>query len=143
MKVKLIDKGMPVPKYETEKSAGFDLYARENISIFPGTNELVPLNAVIEAPEGYFLMLLPRSSLFNKKGLILANSAGVIDGDYCGPHDEIRANLINNTEEPVIIERGERICQLLILPILTPEIEIVDEMNSKDRHGFGSTGGYK
>jgi len=85
--------------------------------------------------------LFPRSSLFSKYNLIMTNSVGVIDASYRGPNDEVKAALYNMGNEPVIIPRGERICQLVCLTYITPMIIIVDETSSiESRGGFGSTG---
>lgn len=139
MRIKKIDKELDDIGYQTEKSAGIDLYSRIDTIIPANSAKLIPLNVVVETEEGCMTALLPRSSLFKKKGLILANSVGVIDRDYCGDNDEIMAMLLNMSIEPVSISKNERICQMIVIQIKTPEIEFVDSMDNEDRGGFGST----
>ena len=86
------------------------------------------------------MLLFARSSLPLKKGLIVANSVGVIDQDYCGENDEIGLQVINFTKKNVIVDKGERIAQGLIVPIEAVTMKEVKKMTSKSRGGFGSTG---
>ena len=139
MKIKLFDTNLPVPQYQTEGSVAFDLYARESVTIAPHTVEKVPLNIAVELPPGHWALLAPRSSL-HKKGVNLANGIGVGDADFCGDHDEYQAALLNFTNEPKTIERGERIVQMIILPYTRVELEVVEHLGNADRGGFGSTG---
>lgn len=127
-------------KYQTEGSVGIDLASREDIVIPAGTVKLVPLGVIVETPEDCMTALLPRSSLFKKKSLVLANSVGVIDRDYNGPQDEIMAQLYNMSDSEVIISKNERICQIILVNVSTPEIVLVDEVSGSSRGGFGSTG---
>lgn len=138
LRVKLFDLSLPVPAYQTKGAAGFDLYAREKTTIPAGKVVLVPLNIAIELPTGHWALLAARSSL-HKKGLILANGIGVGDEDYCGDNDEYRAALWNHSDQDVTVEQGERIVQMLILPALRPQIEVVEHLGNADRGGFGST----
>lgn len=158
--VKRLDKELPMPKYATEGSVGLDLVARETVvfeTLFVA--KLVPLNIIVKTPDKYATLLLPRSSLFKKKGLILVNSVGVIDRDYCGNEDEIKAFMMycpstnihgkrdDNNERALlpcgVIERGEVVCQLLFTRIDNDfDIVEVDDMGTKSRGGYGSTGGY-
>ncbi len=139
MKIKYIDKNLPKVNYETTGSVGIDVYSREDITISPNKFAFVPLNVVVETPKGYMTALLPRSSLFKKKGLILANSVGVIDVDYSGDNDEIMACLYNMADHDVQIVKSERICQLILVQVGKVELEEVDSMNNENRGGFGST----
>lgn len=138
MKIKLIDKNFHSPIFKTSGSVGLDLYSRETILIFPNEMALIPLNVVIECEEPYFAGLLPRSSLYKKKNLILANSLGVIDRDYCGENDEIKAQLINIGDTPIEIKAGEDIMQLVFFNVTKPNLEIVENMQNQDRGGFSS-----
>lgn len=139
--IKRIDKTLPIPHYHTDGSVAFDLYARIDKIIYPRSFELVPLNVVIKVPLEYALILKTRSSLY-KRGLLL--SGGVIDQDYYGPNDEVKALLYNiNETEPVEIKKGERIVQGLFIKIgkvfTWKEVDDSD-LKEKDRNGFGSTG---
>ena len=138
LKMKRFDNELPLPAYQTPGSVGLDLYARESCVINPGKVVLVPMNVAIELPPNCWAMLAARSSL-HKKGLQLINGIGVGDADYCGDNDEYRAALFNFTSEPVTVERGDRLVQMLILPYERVEIEPVDHLGNADRGGFGST----
>lgn len=141
MKVKRIDKSLPLPKYATKGSVGLDTYVREERVVLPYSWETIPLNLVIQAPEDAFIGVLPRSSTFKKTGLLLANSLGVVDRDYCGPEDEILALVYNTTDKKVYVHQGDRLFQLLVINCETPEIEEVDgDLQDYSRNGFGSTG---
>ena len=142
MKVKItrVDKSFPLPKYETNGSVAFDLYSRIDEVIEPQTMKILPSNLIIEVPAGYALVLAARSSLAKKKNLVLRNGIGVIDEDYHGPQDEIGLLLYNISEDPVKVEKGERLAQGLILPIDRAEWEEVDSITKSSRGGFCSTG---
>ena len=142
MKIKItrVDKTLPLPKYETSGSVAFDLYSRIDEVIEPQTMKILPSNLIIEVPAGYALVLAARSSLAKKKNLVLRNGIGVIDEDYHGPQDEIGLLLYNISEDPVKVEKGERLAQGLILPIDRAEWEEVDSITKSSRGGFGSTG---
>ena len=142
MKIKItrVDKSLPLPKYETSGSVAFDLYSRVDEVIEPKSMKILPSNLIIEVPAGYALVLAARSSLAKKKNLVLRNGIGVIDEDYHGPQDEIGLLLYNISEDPVNIEKGERLAQGLILPIDRAEWEEVDSIAKSSRGGFGSTG---
>lgn len=100
---------------------------------------MVPLNIALELPKNHWVLMSARSSL-HKRGLMMANGIGVGDEDYCGDNDEYRAALLNYTKEPVTIERGERIVQMIVMQREPVEVEIVEKLEGKDRGGFGSTG---
>jgi dUTP pyrophosphatase len=139
IKIKRFDKELPLPTRQTAGAAAFDLTAREAVTIQPGTVGYVPLNIAVETPPGYFMLLAARSST-QKKGLMKANGIGIIDPDYSGNADEVRASYYNFTDHPVIVEKGERIAQAIFLPVLAFAWEEVDELVNKDRGGFGTTG---
>ena len=139
IRIKRIDKSLPLPEYQTEGSVGFDIYSREDVVIKPNERLAVPSNLIIEVPSGYALIIAARSSL-SKKGLRLSNGIGVVDQDFHGPKDEFGILLNNFTDAPVSIKRGDRIAQGLIMPIERAECEEVNEIKKDSRGGFGSTG---
>lgn len=139
VKIKRFDKTLPLPEYKSSGAAAFDLYAREETTVFAGRVVLVPLNIAIELPTGYWALLSARSSL-HKMGLSLANGIGVGDEDYCGDNDEYKAALFNFTDKSVTVKKGERIVQMMILEREKAVLKEVDSLRNKDRGGYGSTG---
>ena len=139
IKIKRFDQELPLPQYQTAGAVGLDLVARTELIIAPQTVGLVPLNIALALPTGYFAQLVARSSL-QKRGLWLANGVGVIDTDYCGDEDEIRAPLFNFSSVSVTVTRGERLAQLLILSTPSIEWREVERLGGSSRGGFGSTG---
>ncbi len=138
--VQRVDPTLPLPPYATTGAVGFDLVTRETTVIPPGAIGLVPGNVIVKVPRGYALLVVPRSSLPRKKGLICPHSLGVIDQDYHGPKDEIFVQVKNVTDQPVTVERGERIAQGLFVKVETAEWMEVDGHGAETRGGFGSTG---
>ncbi len=138
--VKRIDKTLPLPEYQTAGSVGFDLYARIAVEIKPQEIAIVPANLVVKVPSGYMLALISRSSTPRKKGLLKPHAIGVIDQDYCGENDELGIQVYNFTDQTVIVDRGERIAQAVVIPVQKVEFSEVENMNTIDRGGFGSTG---
>lgn len=138
VKIKRIDKRLPLPEYQTTGAVAFDLYSRLDTVVKPKTLERLPTNVIIAIPDGYMLEIKDRSSTLKKKGLLV--STGYIDNDYCGEADEILLQVYNITENDVVIERGERIGQGVFIKVDKSEWEEVDEMINKSRGGFGSTG---
>ena len=139
IKIKRFDKDIPLPKHETEGAAAFDLRAREAVEIPPGQVGYVPLNIAVETPPGYFLLIAARSST-HKKGLMKANSIGIVDPDFSGDGDEIKSAYYNFSDQTVLIEKGERIAQGVFIPIFKCDWEEVEKMQNKTRGGIGSTG---
>jgi dUTP pyrophosphatase len=139
IKIKRFDKNLPLPAHQTEGAAAFDLAAREAVTIAPGTIGYVPLNVAVETPPDHFLLIAARSGT-HKKGIMMANGIGIIDPDYSGNDDEIKAVYFNFSNAPVEIEKGERIAQGTFVKISHPEWNEVDEMQNKTRGGFGTTG---
>jgi dUTP pyrophosphatase len=119
---------------------GFDLVTRETTVIEPGAIGLVPGNVIVAVPEGTLLMITPRSSLPRRRKLICPHSVGIIDHDYHGEKDEILVQVQNIGNEPVTVERGERIAQGIFLRIEKAEWEEVSSHGKPTRGGFGSTG---
>lgn len=145
MKVKIqrLDNSLPLPIYETSGSVGFDLLAREDCTVEPGTIALIPGNIIVECPQGYMLAIASRSSTPRKKGLTMPHGFGVIDTDYCGPEDEIKIQVYNFTEEAVTVHKGDKIAQGLFVRVDTFEFEEVEQIKKESRGGFGSTGGHQ
>ena len=130
---------VPMPKYETLGSVGFDFVIVEDDVIEPGEFKVIPTGLVVCVPDGYMLMIASRSSLPKRKGLMLPNSVGIIDKDYCGPEDELKLQLYNFTEKPVEIKKGERLCQGVFVRVDRFEWE-EGSADGPSRGGFGSTG---
>ena len=139
VKIKRIDKSLPLPTYQTAGSVGFDIYSREDVEINSHEIALIPGNIIVETPPGFMLLVALRSSTPRKKGLIKPHGIGVIDNDYCGEGDEIKVQVYNNTDHLVKVEKGERIAQGIFVKIDKFDWEEVDMMG-KTRGGFGSTG---
>ncbi len=136
-------KGLALPKYETNGSAGMDLVAAleegETISVAPGERRLVPTGLRIALPDGYEAQVRPRSGLALKRGITLLNTPGTIDSDYRG---EIGLILINHGQETFQITRGERLAQLVIARFAQAQWLKTDDLDDTSRGagGFGSTG---
>jgi dUTP pyrophosphatase len=135
MKVKL-DDGAFVPTRAHDLDAGLDLYAMESALILPNSSHLFDTGVHMAIPAGYVGMIKSKSGLNVKFGV---TSEGVIDAGYTG---SMVVKLFNHGYNSVTIQRGQKISQLVILPIITPELELVDELESTERgnNGFGSTG---
>ena len=140
LKIKRIDKTLPIPTYQTPGSVAFDLYSRITIDIPPQIPTIIPTNIIVKIPKGYFLMLASRSSLPLKKHLMVSNSIGVIDQDYCGDKDEIGIQVINFSNHFVNVERGERIAQAILVKIgIVDQFIEEKQLAAKSRGGWGST----
>lgn len=135
-----IDPSLPLPSYQTAGAVGFDILTRETTVVEPGSIALIPGNIIVKVPEGYALLIVPRSSMPRKKGLVCPHSLGVIDCDYHGENDEILVQVKNVTDKPVTVERGERIAQGLFVNVEKAEWEEVESHGAESRGGFGSTG---
>ena len=131
---------VPLPVYQTPESAGFDLAASEDTTIAPGQVALVPTGLVIEVPHGHFLGVFARSSTPLKRGLMVANGVGVVDPDYSGPDDEVKNEVINFTQAPVHVKKGDRIAQGLFIPVTQARWVEADTIRAESRGGFGATG---
>lgn len=143
VKIKRIDESLPLPKYETTGSVGFDIFAREDIFIPPKNTAMIPSNLIVEVPQNYMLIIASRSSTPTKKGLLPPHGFGIIDHDYCGPEDEIRVLVYNFTEASVSVKKGEKIAQGVFVRIDKFEWEEITKIERQSRGGFGSTGGYQ
>ena len=125
--------------YAHEGDAGLDIAANETVTLEPGERKLVGTGVRIAVPKGYVGLLFPRSGNAAKKGLTLANSVGVIDSGYRG---EVKGIMVNLGSDPVTINSGERIMQLVLVPFLSAVVTPVLELDETERgeNGFGSTG---
>ena len=146
VKIKFLDnnKERKLPFYATEGSAGMDLTAciEEDIVLKPLERKLIPTGIAIKLPSAdYGAFLYARSGLATKKGITLANCVGVVDSDYTG---EIKVGLINLSNEEYTVTNGERIAQMVIMPVAQANLIVVDELEETERGsgGFGSTGAY-
>jgi len=139
VKIKRFDKSLALPAYKTAGAAAMDLMARGEIRIAPQSVGYIPLNIALQIPEDYFVLVAARSSL-HQRGLFLANGIGIGDSDYCGDGDEYRAAVFNFTNQEVLIEKGERVAQMIILKREQVELLEQDQFETADRGGFGSTG---
>ena len=139
VKIKRLDRDLPLPQYETGGSVGFDLLCRESVTIAPQTVTLIPANVIIETPPGYMLMITLRSSTPRKLGLLIPHGVGVIDQDYCGEGDEIQIQVYNFRDQPVTVERGDKVAQGIFVRVDTAEWSEVVKMDLETRGGFGST----
>ena len=142
VKVKIINKSNnPTPAYSTEDSAGMDVraFVNEPITLNPLERVLVPTGLYMELPQGYQCEIRPRSGLALKKGITVLNTPGPIDADYRG---EVGVILVNLSNEPFVINNGERICQMVIMNYTKAEWVEVEELNDTERGagGFGHTG---
>jgi dUTP pyrophosphatase len=132
---------IPLPEYSTEGSSGMDIRAavEDQIKVASGKVALVPTNLSAELPIGYEIQVRPRSGLAAKNGIGVLNSPGTIDSDYRG---EIKVILFNFGENDFIINRGDRIAQLVIAEVILAEVKEVTDLNTSIRGegGFGHTG---
>ncbi len=144
--VKILDKRLgndiPMPHYGTDGSAGLDLRAclEDTLVLNPGETKLIPTGMSIYIEDtGLAAMILPRSGLGHKHGIVLGNLVGLIDSDYQG---ELMVSCWNRGDKPFTMEIGERIAQLIIVPVVQAEFDLVDEFKASERGegGFGSTG---
>ncbi len=135
--------GLELPSYETEGAAGMDLRAAlpegPPVILGPLMRSLIPTGIAIELPENYEAQIRPRSGLALKQGITVLNTPGTIDSDYRG---EIKVILINLSDHPVEINRGDRIAQMVIAPVTKATINQVESLSLTRRgaKGFGSTG---
>jgi dUTP pyrophosphatase len=139
VKIKIVSRNGVLPKYETMGSAGMDLRAEESTTLKPGERTLLATGIFIELPEGYEAQVRARSGLSIKYGIGLVNGVGTIDSDYRG---EIKVPLINWGQETYVIEKGDRIAQVIISKYERIEWELVEELTktSRNQKGFGSSG---
>ncbi len=135
--------GLLLPAYETADAAGMDLRAavpeQGPVVLAPGERAMIPTGLIIALPSGYEGQVRPRSGLAARHGITCLNSPGTVDADYRG---EVKVILINLGQEPFIVNRGERIAQMIVAPVTRATLEQVAtlEETSRGAGGFGSTG---
>lgn len=142
VKIKRIDKSLPLPVYHTKGAVGCDLYARLTTTISAKSLGKIPANVIIQTPPGYMFVVASRGSTPFKKGLMPPHGIGIGDQDFYGPEDEYQIAVYNFTNKAVIIESGERIAQGIFVPVEIAQWEEVDEVAEDNRGMFGSTGGH-
>ncbi|MGH9166354.1 MAG: dUTP diphosphatase [Acidimicrobiia bacterium] len=137
--VRRLDMGLPLPVQAHPGDGGVDLFAREDVSLAPRARTSVPTGIALAIPPGFAGLVLPRSGLAARHGLGVVNGPGLVDSGYRG---EVRVLLVNHGQETVRLARGERIAQLLVVPVADQELVEVDELPDSPRgeRGFGSTG---
>jgi len=141
-KVKIVNKSQwPLPEYATELSAGMDVKANleEALTLNPLQRAMIPTGLFMAIPQGYEIQVRPRSGLAAKKGVTVLNTPGTIDADYRG---EVKVILVNLSDEPFVVEPGERIAQLVLARHEVIEWESAEVLDDTQRGagGFGSTG---
>tara|TARA_Y100000768_G_scaffold52977_1_gene34852 strand:- start:169 stop:609 length:441 start_codon:yes stop_codon:yes gene_type:complete len=139
--IKRLSKQVSLPKYETSGSSGMDLAANidANINIDPGKTAIIPTGLALSIPKGFEVQIRPRSGLAAKQKISVLNTPGTIDADYRG---EIKIILINLGQETFKVEKGLRIAQMVVCPVVQAQLKEVDDLNETERGkgGFGSTG---
>ena len=137
--IQQLDPGLDVPVPAHSGDAGVDLRARVAAKLDPGRRATVPTGIAVAIPDGYAGLVLPRSGLASRHGISVVNGPGLVDSGYRG---EIQVVLVNLGDEPFTIERGDRIAQLVVIPVAEPRYTVVAELpeSSRGRDGFGSTG---
>ena len=139
--IKRLSKNVALPRYETEDSSGLDLAANidEQIKILPGKSEIIPTGLAVAIPKNFEIQIRPRSGLAAKNQVSVLNTPGTIDADYRG---EIKVILINLGDKVFIVEKGLRIAQMVLCPVVKATLKEVTELENTDRGsgGFGSTG---
>ena len=138
--LKLLDNGLPPPRYQHANDAGVDLTSRVDLLLGPGERATIPTGIAVAIPSGFAGFVLPRSGLASRHGIALVNSPGLIDAGYRG---EIAVVVINtDRQEAFQVNRGDRIAQLVVQRVEEATIVLVDELDETPRGagGFGSTG---
>lgn len=137
--LKRIDPDLPMPQHAHPGDGGVDLYAREAVTLDAGAWAAIPTGVAVAVPDGFVGLISPRSGLAVRHGISLVNTPGILDSGYRG---EIKAILINHGDESVTFERGDRIAQLVVVPVVEQEFVEVEELPDSERGdgGFGSTG---
>ena len=139
--IKRLSKDVSLPKYKTDGSSGLDLAANinENIEIKPGKSEIIPTGLVVAIPKQFEIQIRPRSGLAAKNQISVLNTPGTIDADYRG---ELKVILINHSNKSFIVEKGLRIAQMVLCPVMRATLKEVEALDKTERGsgGFGSTG---
>ncbi len=134
-----LDPELPTPSSAHDGDAGLDLHAREDVTLPPGTWAMVPTGIAVAIPTGYAGLVAPRSGLAARLGIGVVNGPGVVDAGYRG---ELRVILINHGDQEVRLSRGDRVAQMVVVPVAQVELVQVTELPDSERGegGFGSTG---
>ena len=139
--IKRLSKNVPLPKYETDGSSGLDLSANIDIKIEikPGETKIVPTGLFVGIPKNFEIQIRPRSGLAAKNQISVLNTPGTIDADYRG---ELKVILINLSDKIFVVEKGLRIAQMVVCPVVRAKLKEVETLNDTKRGsgGFGSTG---
>ncbi len=139
--IKRLSKNVPLPKYETDGSSGLDLAANIDIKIEikPGETKIIPTGLFVGIPKNFEIQIRPRSGLAAKNQISVLNTPGTIDADYRG---ELKVILINLSDKIFIVEKGLRIAQMVVCPVVRAKLKEVETLNDTKRGsgGFGSTG---
>ena len=139
--IKRLSKDVALPKYETEGSSGLDLAANvdKQIKILPGKSEIISTGLAVAIPKNFEIQIRPRSGLAAKSQISVLNTPGTIDADYRG---ELKVILINLSDKVFIVEKGLRIAQMVLSPVVKATLKEVTELENTERGsgGFGSTG---
>jgi dUTP pyrophosphatase len=139
--IKRLSKKVTLPRYETEDSSGLDLAANidKQIKIFPGKSEIIPTGLAVAIPKNFEIQIRPRSGLAAKNQVSVLNTPGTIDADYRG---EIKVILINLSDKVFVVEKGLRIAQMVVCPVIKASLKEVTNLEATERGsgGFGSTG---
>ena len=136
----LLGRQISFPRYATDGSAGLDLPAciEKPVVLAPGKTEIIPTGMAINIYDpGLMAVLAPRSGLGIKHGVVLANLVGIIDSDY---HGEILVGLWNRGDQTFTVHPGDRICQMLFVPVVQVELRFVDEFSNSSKRGSGGLG---
>ena len=139
--IKRLSKDVSLPKYETEGSSGLDLAANidKQIKILPGKSEIIPTGLAVAIPKNFEIQIRPRSGLAAKSQISVLNTPGTIDADYRG---ELKVILINLSDKVFVVEKGLRIAQMVLCPVVKATLKEVTKLENTERGsgGFGSTG---
>ena len=139
--IKRLSKDVALPKYETEGSSGLDLTANtdKQIKILPGRSEVIPTGLAVAIPKNFEIQIRPRSGLAAKSQISVLNTPGTIDADYRG---ELKVILINLSDKVFVVEKGLRIAQMVLCPVVKATLKEVTNLENTERGsgGFGSTG---
>ena len=139
--IKRLSKDVTLPKYETKGSSGLDLAANtdKQIKILPGKSEIIPTGLAVAIPKNFEIQIRPRSGLAAKSQISVLNTPGTIDADYRG---ELKVILINLSDKVFVVEKGLRIAQMILCPVVKATLKEVTELENTERGsgGFGSTG---
>ena len=137
--VRRLDPDLPLIGYAHPGDAGLDLFAADTTTLAPGQRALIPCGIAVAVPDGHVGLVNPRSGLAVDHGITVVNGPGTIDAGYRG---ELKVLLINHGSEPVEIRHGQRIAQLLVVPVAAVDVREVDHLDvtARGSGGFGSTG---